>query len=614
MRKAFLLFLVLGLPIYLTNIVHGFLNTPIQAGQIIDSFCNNDAVANYGFSTQYGYNAPASDTHPQFYSGLESHGGKNICSDGTGYTYGVYELRITLTGTDPNGVTLSGVRFTSINELHSPETNGASQTVLLAIFNVLANSIPYGIGSAIQYGLCCVGGLTQGSDSSSSWADWGSGNFQYPPQDSGLEMGFQLAVDPTLQGTYIVHVSYLVVTYRYNTAVIQFSSSTTVSETIYYCYLKCSSDFSMAANPSSLNVASGSSGGLSTLALGSLNSFTGSVSLSATASDPSLQWTFSPQMVTIPSGSVAQSTITISTSVAACSPGSYTVTVTANANGITHSFSISVAETCPADFALSFLDIYNNPSSSYGMCQGWGTTTIGHIKFQSYQGFSGWISTSSSSSPNGLYTWLLYSAVQLNAGGSFYDTLSIDSSSAPAGTYAVTVTGSSGSLTRSTSVSVTLYSSTWPSSCSGGSGGGGGSVAYGTPVSMLDGSTVPVQNLHVGDRLLGYNTTANQFTVSTIKAFKQVDTGNMIIIHTTAGTPFRVDANPRQTLWVKTAGGQIGWRSVTQIVSGDSLFTQNGWVPVTSIGFAPSGDHVMFDITATAPYFASGYLDPVYKL
>jgi hypothetical protein len=130
---------------------------------------------------------------------------------------------------------------------------------------------------------------------------------------------------------------------------------------------------------------------------------------------------------------------------------------------------------------------------------------------------------------------------------------------------------------------------------------------------MADGSQVPVQNLKVGDLMLGYDPTTGKYTVSTVKSITVVDTSNMLVIHTSAGTPFRVDANPRQTLWAKAPDGTTAWKPVTQIKPGDQLFTPNGWVQVTSIEFAPAGTHVMFDIIATVPYFADGYLDPIYK-
>ncbi len=151
-------------------------------------------------------------------------------------------------------------------------------------------------------------------------------------------------------------------------------------------------------------------------------------------------------------------------------------------------------------------------------------------------------------------------------------------------------------------------------SCSTG-GGGGGSVAYGTMITVSDGTKVPVQNLKVGDELLGYDTATGLFTVATITDFIAVDTSNMLVITTEAGAPLRVDANPAQTLYVKTRSGTVGWLSVTELQTGDFLFhEERRWVEVTSIQFAPQGRHVMFDIISTAPYFANGYLDPPMKM
>jgi hypothetical protein len=145
--------------------------------------------------------------------------------------------------------------------------------------------------------------------------------------------------------------------------------------------------------------------------------------------------------------------------------------------------------------------------------------------------------------------------------------------------------------------------------------GGGGSIAHGSLVTMADHSRVPVQNINVGDKLLGYDPNTGQFGVSTVISMKSVTTPNQLIIHTQAGAPFRVDANPRQTLWTRHAGdGTLLWLPVTQVQPGDNLYTPTGWVPVTSIDFAPAGQHTMFDITASMPYFADGYLDPIYKV
>ena len=198
-------------------------------------------------------------------------------------------------------------------------------------------------------------------------------------------------------------------------------------------------------------------------------------------------------------------------------------------------------------------------------------------------------------------------SVTLRSGGSGSSVLTISTvGTTPTGTYTVTVTGTSGPLIRSVAISVYI-------SC--GCGGGGGSIAQGSLITMADGSLMAVQTLHVGDKMLGYDPTTGNFTVATVTSIKAVMTYNMLIIRTASGTPFRVDANPRQTLWtMRASDGTLQWLPVTQVQSGDHLLTPGGWVTVTGIEFAPAGQHTMFDITASMPYFAYGYLDPIYKM
>ncbi len=227
------------------------------------------------------------------------------------------------------------------------------------------------------------------------------------------------------------------------------------------------------------------------------------------------------------------------------------------------------------------------------------------ITVASRSGFSGSVSLSSAVSPvltGGPTGSLNPTSISVGSGGSGTSTLTISTtSSTPNAYYTITVTGTSGSLIRS--VSITVYVS-----CGG--GGGGGSLAYGTLITMYDGSRVAVQNLKVGDTMLGYDPATGEYSVSVVKAIKVVEANNMLVINTETGTPLRVDASSTEILWTKLDNGTTLWLPVTQLTPGDSLFTQDGWVKVTSIQSAPAGRHVLYDITATVPYFADGYLDP----
>jgi hypothetical protein len=259
---------------------------------------------------------------------------------------------------------------------------------------------------------------------------------------------------------------------------------------------------------------------------------------------------------------------------------------------------------CP-DFSISA-----NPSSiSMNQYTCWPST----ITVSSLSGFSGTVTLSASSSPSiaesfsGCGGPAGSTAVTVPAGGSATATLTFDSCNASPGSYptTVTATSTSPSLSHPATISVTVVP--YSSSCLG---GGGASLAYGTLITIANGSRVPVQSLKVGDQMLGYDPTTGQYQISTVTSVVIKQATNMLIINTGTGTPLRVDASLTEVLWTKLPDGSTLWLPAPQLKVGDDLWTQNGWVAITSINFAPAGNHTMWDITATAPYFASGYLDP----
>ena len=146
---------------------------------------------NYGGSTKYGYSGPATDTHPQFYAGAETH---TVCNTWGGVCYYAHDVKVTVTGVDPAGATLSGDRFTSLSALHSP-SGGTYEEVMNFIYQTLSNAVPYGIGSDIAY---LADSQPTGYDSTSAWGQWTACPVFCYPADAGLRFGFQIAVDPGL--------------------------------------------------------------------------------------------------------------------------------------------------------------------------------------------------------------------------------------------------------------------------------------------------------------------------------------------------------------------------------------------------------------------------------
>ncbi len=203
-------------------------------------------------------------------------------------------------------------------------------------------------------------------------------------------------------------------------------------------------DFSVSSSPSSLTIQTGSSGN-STINLASLNSFSGTVSLSPSVSPSGLTASLSPTSVTLTSGGSGSSTLTVFSSTL----GSYTVTVTGISGALSHTTTVTVNVVSTPDFSIS-----SSPSSLSIQSPSSATSTI---QLASISGFSGTLSLSAAAFPSGAAASLNPVSVALSSGGSASSTLTL-SSSTP-GNYTVTVTGTNGSISHSAKVTVTGVSS-----------------------------------------------------------------------------------------------------------------------------------------------------------
>jgi len=200
-------------------------------------------------------------------------------------------------------------------------------------------------------------------------------------------------------------------------------------------------DFSISATPSSFSLYPGASVS-SSISLASVNGFSGTVSLSASA--PSgISVSFNPASVVLPPSSSSTATISVSSSIGA---GTYTVTVTGICNTapcsptVSHSVQIQV-QVLP-DFTMSA-----NPASVPVFPSNLATSTI---TVTGLAGFSGTVNLAVAvSPPSGLSCSLSPTSVALGNAASLTLTCS-----GTVGTYTVTVTGTSGSLSHSTNVAV----------------------------------------------------------------------------------------------------------------------------------------------------------------
>jgi uncharacterized membrane protein len=199
-------------------------------------------------------------------------------------------------------------------------------------------------------------------------------------------------------------------------------------------------DFSLSASPSSLTLAQGA-GGTSTITVTPTGAFAGAVDLSISGVPAGATASFSPTTTT------STSTLTIGAGTAV--PGTYSLTVTGISGALTHTTTVALTVTGPPDFALSA-----NPAS-VSATQGNSTTTM--ITVTPQNGFNGAVDLSVSGLPSG-------------ATGSFNpvttsttSVLTLGAGTATPGTYVLTVTGTSGALTHSISLTFVVNPAVQPS-------------------------------------------------------------------------------------------------------------------------------------------------------
>jgi hypothetical protein len=173
------------------------------------------------------------------------------------------------------------------------------------------------------------------------------------------------------------------------------------------------------------------------------------------------------------------------------------------------------------------------------------------------------------------------------------------------GSFTVTITGTTGSLSHSISISLAVnYSCTYTG------GGGSGSVARGSLITLADGNRIPVQNIRVGDKVLVYNVPTgisdDSYRVSGCNPYCE----HTLTIHTTAGgAPFRADANPDMKMWVLTPIGPVE-TPITTIQAGDQIYNYDirSWVTVTDVTITYGGQHTMYDLLTTPNFTSNGLI------
>jgi hypothetical protein len=212
-------------------------------------------------------------------------------------------------------------------------------------------------------------------------------------------------------------------------------------------------DFSISTSPSSATVSAGGSVNDS-ISVSGLNGFSSPVTLACSGLPSGASCTFNPASVS-PNSNPATSTLTISAA-SGTAANTYNVTITGTSGSLSHNASVSLTVATAVEFSISV-------TSPVTVAAGSSVATT--VSITPANGFNAAVSLACSAGlPAGAAC--SFSPASMGSGNS---TLNITTTSTtPVGTYPITVTGTSGSLTNPATVTLTVTA-------------GGGSFSLSTP-------------------------------------------------------------------------------------------------------------------------------------
>ena len=138
-------------------------------------------------------------------------------------------------------------------------------------------------------------------------------------------------------------------------------------------------------------------------------------------------------------------------------------------------------------------------------------------------------------------------------------------------------------------------------SCSG--GGGGGCVLYGTLIRLANGTTIPVQRLRPGTKILSYNVQSQSLIVTTVSRVNETNTSTILNIN--HGLLLISGLND-QPVYAKLQNGTEEWLMVGMLNTTMKLFDplNSTWINITSLSLQ-HGSYPVFDVQA-AQVFSNG--------
>jgi subtilase family serine protease len=203
-----------------------------------------------------------------------------------------------------------------------------------------------------------------------------------------------------------------------------------------------SPSFTLSAAPSSVSVVQGASG-TSTITSAAVDGFDSAITLTASGQPTGVTANFSPSSIT---GS-GTSTLTLTVG-STTTPGTYTITVTGTSGSIVKTTTVTLTVT--AAVTGSFTLAMAKPTLSVAP----GSQTADKVTATPSGGFTGTITLSASGQPAGVTVHFSPTSI---SGGSGSATVQIKvAKTTKAGTYTITIKGTSGSTTATTTITLTV--------------------------------------------------------------------------------------------------------------------------------------------------------------
>ncbi len=206
-----------------------------------------------------------------------------------------------------------------------------------------------------------------------------------------------------------------------------------------------SPSFTISASPTSVSVVQGNTG-KSTITTAVAGGFNSSIALTVSGQPAGVTASLSPTSIAAPGSGSSTLTMVVASTTAT---GTYTITVTGTGGGITNTATVSLTVTGTSSGAFT---ISVSPSSGY-LDQGQSGYAV--VTTSVSGGFNAPIAFSATGQPSGVT--ISFSPASIAAPGSGTSDMNLTvSRSAPVGTYPITITGTGGGITHTTTLTFSV--------------------------------------------------------------------------------------------------------------------------------------------------------------